>query len=120
MSRPRFLADQDLNDHIVHGVLRQEPTIEFLRVRDLGMSERTDEEILSYAEAERLLVVSHDVNTMTAAAFARIAHGEHFCGLLMVQQTTSIRLVIDSLVLIWTASEIEEWQNQVVFLPLAT
>ena len=29
MSRPRFLADHDLNEHIVSGVLRQEPLIDF-------------------------------------------------------------------------------------------
>ena len=28
MSRPHFLADNDLNDAIVMGVLRREPTIE--------------------------------------------------------------------------------------------
>ena len=38
MSRPRFLADHDLNEHIVTGVLRQEPVMGFLRVRDLGMN----------------------------------------------------------------------------------
>ena len=46
MSRPRFLADHDLNEHIVQGVLRQEPSLEFVRVRNVGMSERSDEEIL--------------------------------------------------------------------------
>jgi hypothetical protein len=38
MSRPRFLADHDLNEHLVTGVLRREPTIEFLRVREVGLS----------------------------------------------------------------------------------
>jgi hypothetical protein len=40
MSRPRFLADHDLNEHIIDGVLRREPTLEFLRARDVGMSNR--------------------------------------------------------------------------------
>ena len=43
MSRPRFLADHDLNEHIVSGVLRQEPLIDFLRVRDLGMTMLPDD-----------------------------------------------------------------------------
>jgi hypothetical protein len=34
MSRPRFLADNDLNDAIVVGVRRREPTVEFARLRD--------------------------------------------------------------------------------------
>jgi hypothetical protein len=119
MSRPRFLADHDLNEHIVAGVLRQEPTVEFLRVRDIGMSERSDDEILEYATREALLVVSHDVNTMPAAAYARAAAGDSFPGLFMVQQMLPIKPVIENLVLIWSASELEEWQDQVVYLPLA-
>lgn len=117
MSRPRFLADHDLNEHIVTGVLRQEPTIEFLRVREVGLSESSDEEILAYAERETLLVISHDVNTTPAAAYARIAAGESFPGLFMVQQTLPIRPMIESIVLVWSASELEVWKDQVVYLP---
>lgn len=50
MSRPRFLADHDLNEHIVVGVRRREPTIEFSRVCDFGLSDRPDGEILEYAD----------------------------------------------------------------------
>lgn len=117
MSRPRFLADHDLNEHIVAGVLRLEAAIEFVRVRELGLSEEIDERILDYAEQEGLLVVSHDVNTMPQAAYARLAKGGSFPGLFVVQQTSPIGLVIDNLVLIWSASELEEWNDQVVFLP---
>jgi hypothetical protein len=118
MSRPRFLADHDLNEHIVTGVLRQEPVIDFLRVRDLGMSTRPDSEILAYAAIEGLLVVSHDVNTMPAAAFARLSAGDSLTGLFMVPQLSPIAPIIDSLVMIWAASELEEWKDQVIFLPL--
>jgi hypothetical protein len=45
MSRPRFLADHDFNEHIVSGVLRLEPLVDFLRVRDIGMSTLPDTEM---------------------------------------------------------------------------
>jgi hypothetical protein len=118
MSRPQFLADHDLNEHIVTGVLRQEPAIDFLRVRDLGMSTVTDSEVLAYAASEGLLVVSHDVNTMPAAAFARLSAGASLAGLFMVPQSSPIAPIIDSLVMIWAASELDEWKDQVVFLPI--
>ena len=87
MSRPRFLADHDLNEHIVTGVLRREPAIEFSRVREFGLSEASDNEVLDFAQRQGLLVVSHDVNTMTAAAYARLSSGGSISGLFMVQQT---------------------------------
>ena len=119
MNRPRFLADHDLNEHIIIGVRRREPTIEFVRVRDLGMQDRPDADVLEYADQEGLIVISHDVNTMPAEAYARLAAGKTIAGLLMVQQTESVGAIIESLFLIWSASGAEEWKSQVYFLPFA-
>lgn len=63
MSRPRFLADNDLNDAIVQGVLRREPVIEFARLREIGMDRLPDGEVLEYADIQHWIVVSHDVNS---------------------------------------------------------
>lgn len=118
MSRPRFLVDQDFNEHIVQGVLRQEPAVGFVRTRDLGMAEGTDAEVLEYAAAQGRLVLSHDVNTMSAAACERLAAGKPLHGLLLVHQRSPLGPVIEDLVLIWSASEAEEWVGQVRYLPL--
>ena len=119
MSRPRFLADHDLNEHIVHGVLRREPAIEFIRAHDVGMHERSDAAVLEYAAEHQMIVVSHDVNTMPANAYTRIRAGMPGTGLLMVKQSDPVGMIIDDLMLIWSASEAEEWQNVVGFLPFA-
>jgi hypothetical protein len=118
MSRPQFLADHDLNEHLVRGVRRREPAIEFIRARDIGMHERSDAEVLAYAAEHQLIVVSHDVNTMPANAYTRIRARAPVAGLLMVKQSDPVGIVIDDLILIWSASEAEEWQNVVEFLPL--
>ncbi len=83
MSRPRFLADHDLNQRIIDGTLRREPTIEFIRARDVMLHDRSDPEVLEYAALHGFLVVSHDVNTMPGHAFARLAAGQPLAGLLM-------------------------------------
>lgn len=99
------------------GVLCRAPGIEFRRVREVGLHDRPDAEVLAYAADHGLIVVSHDVNTMPAAAYERLASGALMAGLLMVQQTPSIGPVIEGLLLVWSASEAEEWENQVCFLP---
>jgi len=118
MSRPRFPADHDLNEHVIDGLSRREPATEFLRARDVGLDGRPDFEVLAYAADHGLIVVSHDVNTMPAEAFTRVAAGLPMAGLLMARQTLQVAAVIDDLVLIWSASEAREWQGQVVFLPI--
>lgn len=118
MSRPRFLADHDLNEHIIDGVLRREPAAEFVRARAVGLDDRPDPEVLEFAATQGLIIVSHDVNTMPGHAYARLAAGQPVAGLFMVKQTHPVGPMIDSLVLIWSASEAAEWHDQVVYLPL--
>lgn len=118
MSRPRFLADQDFNEHIVRGVLRVEPAIEIMTARDAGVDEASDTEVLEYAAAHGWIVVSHDVNTMSAAAKQRLAAGQLFNGLFLVHQRTPLAPIINELLMIWASSEAEEWASQIRFLPL--
>ena len=118
MSRPRFLTDNDLNEHIVEGLLRREPLADIIRARDIGMHGSADVELLQHAAEQGLIVVSHDVSTMPAAAYARLDAGMPMAGLLLSAQLAPVASVIESLVLIWSASEAEEWQGVVAYLPL--
>jgi predicted nuclease of predicted toxin-antitoxin system len=118
MSRPRFLADNDLKEQIIDGLLRREPAISLMRCRELGLRNKPDAEVLTYAHEQGLIVISHDVNTMPAAAYARIGMGQHIAGLLMVRQASSVVPIIDNLMLIWSSSDAEEWRDVVAFLPL--
>jgi hypothetical protein len=118
VSRPRYLADNDLREQIIIGVLRRAPDVEFLRARDLGLANLPDAVVLAYAARQGLVVVSHDVNTMSATAYERLAAGQEIHGLLIARQTGNLGAVVDSLVLIATSSESEEWRGRVVFLPL--
>jgi hypothetical protein len=92
--------------------------LDSVRARDVAMSDKPDEQVLEFAADNAFLLVSHDVNTMPAQASARLAAGRNMAGLLMVQQTQPIGPVIEDLLLIWSASEAEEWQDQIRFLPL--
>jgi hypothetical protein len=118
MSRPRFLADNDLNDAIVRGTSRREPKIEFVRLRDLGLENLPDPDVLHMAAREGWIVISHDVNSMTAAAYDFLAAEQRLAGLLIVHQSDAISPILDSLMLIWSASEAKEWTGVVEFLPL--
>lgn len=70
MSRPRFLADEDLRFEIVLAVRRMEPAVEIASVVELGRSGSADADVLAFARAAGWIVVSHDVNTLKAEADA--------------------------------------------------
>jgi hypothetical protein len=54
---------------------------------------------------------------MKGFAEARVAEARGMSGLFLVPQARPTRAVAESLVLIWTASEAEEWQDRIVYLP---
>ncbi len=45
----RFLADENFNNHILRALLLQKPALDVIRVQDLGLTGKNDEEILSFA-----------------------------------------------------------------------
>ena len=118
MGQVRYLADHNLNERLVDGVLRRDPTIDFVHVRDVGPSDRSDPDVLEWAAAHDYIVVSHDVNTMTGHAYDRMQEAKPMRGLLLVNLFEPLGPVIESLVLIAVAAEAEEWEGRVAYLPI--
>jgi hypothetical protein len=114
----QFLADADLNRAIVSGVLRQEPSIDFLTAQGAGLRGLNDAAVLALASEQQRLLVSHDVSTMPKHFRAFSEAGNRSPGVFLIPQGVEIGEAIDELVLIWPASEASEWENRLEWLPL--
>lgn len=118
--RVRFQADNDLKLSIVRGVTRREPSIDFRTAQSAGLDGVPDIEVLGIAASERRILVSHDLDTMPSA-FERFAAGRECPGVLLVPQSIPIARAIELLILLWEASEAEEWAGRLALVPsLAT
>ena len=113
----RFQGDADFNHIIILATLRREPSINFQTALVADLADRQDSEVLDLAAREGRLVVTHDRKTMPRH-FAEFVVKQTSPGLLVVPQYLSVASVVEDLVLIWSASEAEEWLNRVSFLPL--
>lgn len=114
----RFLADADLNKGIVTGLLRREPSLDFLTAQAAGLRRMNDPEVLALATDLSRVLVSHDVGTMPVHFRAYRDAGKQSPGVFLVPQSLDIGTAIDELLLIWLASEASEWEGRVVWLPL--
>ncbi len=114
----RFLADADLNKTIVSGVLRREPTVDFLTARAAGLRRMKDPEVLALAAGQQRVIVSHDVGTMPAHFREFRKTGKHSAGVFLVPQSLDCGTAVEELLLIWLASEASEWENRLEWLPL--
>jgi hypothetical protein len=113
----RFQADADFNQNIVRAVRRRDSTIDFQTAHDARLHGVDDERVLARAAEEGRLVVSHDYRTMPHH-FATFVTTRTSAGVLIVSQALSLSDVVADLLLIWEASEAEEWINRFDTLPL--
>jgi predicted nuclease of predicted toxin-antitoxin system len=115
----RLLADENFDHDIVRGVLRRRPELELVRAQAVGLSKTADPEILAWAAREQRVVLSHDVNTMTAFAMERLTHGDPMAGLFIVhQEGAPVSKIIDDILLLDDCCETDEWAGQIQYLPL--
>ena len=82
-----------------------------------GIIDLLDPAVLLRSAALDRIVISHDRKTMPAH-FARFLIDRSSPGLIIVPQDLDIGDTIDALLLIWAATEAEEWRDKVGYLPL--
>jgi hypothetical protein len=115
--RPRFQADADFNQKIVAGLKRREPAVDFQDAHAGEVIGVPDPEVLAKAAVAGRVLVSHDRKTMVAH-FVRFVERQMSPGLILVPQDLDIGSAIEDLLVVWAASETEDWLNRVEFLPL--
>jgi hypothetical protein len=104
----RFLADYDFNAEIIDGFLRRESTIDIKTGYDAGLQGVPDPDVLNKAADEGRVLVTHDHRTMPRHFVEFISHRQS-PGVFIIPQRIAIAAAIDELLLIWSASESEEW-----------
>ncbi len=115
--KTRFLADADLNHDVVKGILRRAPGIDFRTAIGDELRGLSDREVLALAASEGRILVSHDRKTMPRA-FAEFVRGTSSPGVFIISQKVDPFAAIEARLLVWTASEAEEWANRICTLPL--
>jgi hypothetical protein len=113
----RYQADADLNQAIVTGVLRREPTIDFQTAAAAELQGLGDLEVLELAAQQGRILVTHDRKTMPSQ-FAEFITSYQSSGVLIVSKKIALEIVIEELVLIWSVSSAEEWINRIAKVPL--
>jgi Domain of unknown function (DUF5615) len=113
----RYQADADLDQAIVTGVLRREPRIDFQSAVAAELEGIKDPEVLALAANQHRVLVSHDRKTMPSE-FAEFITHHRSSGVIIVSQKLPIEVVIEELLIIWAASQAEEWVDRIAKLPL--
>jgi hypothetical protein len=114
----RLLTDENFNQRILRGLRLRFQELDCLVVQDVGMAGFSDEWLLELAAIEGRVIVTHDVNTMTGHAVARLIQGLPLPGLIVVPARLDIGHAIEELELLITCSNESELKDRICYLPL--
>ena len=113
----RFQADANLNEDIVAGTARREAGVDFQTADEANLRGLPDPQVLALAAQENRILVTHDRRTMPHH-FGDFIVNQQSPGVLVVSQKLSVSVAIEELLLLWAASDAEEWINSIADLPL--
>lgn len=114
----RFAADENLNNDIVRGLLRRVPDLGIVRIQDTELSGADDPTVLAWAARDQRILLTHDVATITKYAYDRIRAGQPMPGVFEINHQIAVGLAIDDLLLLAESSLENEWEGQILYLPL--
>jgi predicted nuclease of predicted toxin-antitoxin system len=114
----RLLSDEDFNGRIVRGLFRQCSGLELVRTQDVGLQGAEDSAILKWAKDQDRVLLTHDARSMPRHVRALLASGGHVPGVVVVDDMASIGECIEHVLLIAQASKADEWQDQIIYVPL--
>lgn len=118
MTAYRFVADENFDGKIIRSLMRDYPDTDVVRVQDTGFYKAADPSVLEWAASEGRIILTHDIRTMVGFAYERIRLGLPMPGLIAVRRSLPVKRAMADLRAIVGASEMSEWKNRVIFLPL--
>ena len=80
----RLLVDQNFNGHILDGLTRHDPGLNFLHVRNVGLAAAPDPVLLEWAATQDRVLLTHDRRTIPAFAYSRVATSQRMPGVFLV------------------------------------
>ena len=115
---PLSVADENFNNDILRGLLRRNPSLDIVRIQDVGLVHAPDTDVLQWAAQENRVLLTHDQNTLTKFAYQRVVEGKRMSGVIEVNRSAPMSVAIDDILLLAVLSKNRELEGQIIYLPL--
>src|SRR5437867_3448566 len=96
----RLAADENFTGAIIRGVFRRSPEVDLVRVQDVDLAGAVDPVVLEWAAREDRVLLTHDVTTMSAYAYERVAADQPMPGVVVINRSVPVRRAIEEIALI--------------------
>ena len=114
----KLLADENLNNDIVRALLRCSPSLDIVRVQDVGLSGADDPTVLMWSAEHKRVLLTHDVASLTRYAYERVGRGQEMPGVFEIGRAVPIGQAVEDVLFLAECSREDEWEVQIRYLPL--
>jgi len=114
----RLVSDADVHGDVIDGLRLREPTLDLLRVQDLGLRTADDPTILAWAANAGRVLLTRDRQTMSGHAYDRVKIGLAMPGVVITTDRMSIGDTIEEVLTVAICYEPDDMKDRVLFLPL--
>lgn len=114
----RFLADENFNNDILHGLRSRMPDIDIVRTQDTEVYQADDPRLLEWAAQQGRILLTHDVQTIPGYVYQRVIAGLPMPGVVEVNQDINIGEAIEDLLILIGAGRPDDFENQVRYVPI--
>jgi hypothetical protein len=121
MSTIRYLLDENVDPLFRRELLRREPTMVVWKVGDPSAPPITtgDPDILGWCEDNAFILVTNNRSSIPQPMRDHLAEGRHIPGIIALNSRISMGEALAELLLIWGASQVDEYRDGIVYLPLS-
>ena len=120
MRNIRYLLDENVDPILRRELIRHEPELVVWRIGDPKTPPRgtLDPAILVWCEENSFILVTNNRRSMPGHLRDHLTEGRHTPGIFALNSQMSLGKIIDELTLIWDASDITNYRDQIFYLPL--
>jgi hypothetical protein len=120
MTEIRLLLDENVDPLYRAELLKREPALVVWIVGDPGAPAKgtPDTEILRWCEDQAFLLVTNNRKTMPRHLKEHLANGSHVPGIIELGADISFSETVDELLLICLASQLDDHQDLIIYVPL--
>ena len=120
MSKIRYLLDENVNPILRGALISRDSDLTVWQVGMLGAPKfgTTDAEILVWCEENQFILLTHNRKSMPVHLQEHLAQNHHANGIFILNENMSVGETVDELLLIDSASELEEYLDLILYLPL--
>ena len=115
----KWLADENLDNDIIRGILRRAPDFDIIRVQDVPqISGEDDPVMLAWATTNGRVVLTHDLSTMIPALSEQLGRASVCAPIVLVPDALQIGPVIEEILVLDACSVASDWASGVIYLPI--